>query len=159
MIKIMSTQLQPTKINQNNLYDTDFYLWIKTTAQLLEEEQFSEIDLANLIEEIKDMGKQQKTSLKSNLIIVLMHLLKYKYQREKRSRSWLLTIFEHRRRIKEALEDSPSLNNYYQEVFNKCYQNARQEASIETGLKLNTFPKLSPFDLEQTLNQEYLPEE
>ena len=111
----MKTKVKETGVKNNpNLYDTDFYLWIKTTAQLLEEEQFSEIDLANLIEEIKDMGKQQKTSLKSNLIIVLMHLLKYKYQREKRSRSWLLTIFEHRRRIKEALEDSPSLNNYYQ---------------------------------------------
>jgi hypothetical protein len=156
----MKTKVKETGVKNNpNLYDTDFYLWIKTTAQLLEEEQFSEIDLANLIEEIKDMGKQQKTSLKSNLIIILMHLLKYKYQREKRSRSWLLTIFEHRRRIKEALEDSPSLNNYYQQVFNKCYQNARKEASIETGLKLNTFPKVSPFDLEQTLNQEYLPEE
>ncbi len=56
------------------------------------------------------------------------------------------------------MEDSPSLKNYYQEVFNKCYQNARKEASIETGLKLNIFPELSPFSLPETLDQDYLPE-
>lgn len=140
MIKIMSTQLQSTKINQNNLYDTDFYLWIETTTKQLREKQFNQLDLANLIQEIEDMGKQAKHALKSNLVVVLMHLLKYQYQPEKRTRSWLLSIFEHRRRINESLEDSPSLKNYYQEVFNKCYQNARKEASIETGLKLNIFP-------------------
>ncbi len=85
MIKIMSTQLQPTKINQNNLYDTDFYLWIETTTKQLREKQFNQLDLANLIQEIEEMGKQAKHCLKSNLIVVLMHLLKYKYQPEKRT--------------------------------------------------------------------------
>ncbi len=153
----MITQLQNTKKNQNNLYDTDFYLWIENTVIQLKGKQFNELDLANLIEEIEDMGKQAKQSLKSNLRVLLMHLLKYKYQPEKRTRSWLLTISEHGQRIIDSLEDSPSLKNYYQEVFSKCYQNARKNASIETGLKLNIFPENSPFSLEETLNPEFLP--
>lgn len=151
-------QQQTNKITENNLYDRDFYLWVEKTVKQLKEKEFKELDLANLIEEIEDMGKQAKHSLKSNLIIVLMHLLKYQYQPQKKTRSWLLSIYEHRRRINESLQDSPSLKNYYEEVFDQCYQNARKEASIETGLKLNIFPETCTFTLPETLDPEFLPE-
>jgi hypothetical protein len=75
------------------------------------------VDLANLIEEIESVGRSEKSALVSNLQIVLMHLLKYKYQPEKRSNSWLFTIFEHRDRLLEAFEVSPSLKPYFREVF------------------------------------------
>jgi len=155
----MVNQLQKNnQIIENNLYDTDFYLWIETTVKQLEEKQFNQLDLVNLIEEIADMGKREKQSLKSNLRVLVMHLLKYKCQPEKRTRSWLLTINEHRQRILDTLEDSPSLKNYYQEMFYKCYQNARKNASIETGLNLNIFPEIPPFNLDEVLNQDFLPE-
>lgn len=143
---------------EKTLYDTDFYLWIETTVQQLEKKQFNELDLTNLIEEIADMGRQAKQSLKSNLRVLLMHLIKYKYQPEKRSRSWLLTISEHRQRIFDSLEDSPSLKNYYLEIFNKCYQNSRKNAAIETGLNLNLFPEICPFNLDEVLDENFLPE-
>ncbi|WP_199248079.1 DUF29 domain-containing protein [[Phormidium] sp. ETS-05] len=128
-----------------NLYKSDFYLWVETTGQLLREGKFNMIDWENLIEEIDSMGRREKTALKSNLRVLLMHLLKYNYQPEKRSNSWKYTIFEHRKRITESLADSPSLKTYYQEVFAECYQDARQEASLETGLPLEVFPEESPF--------------
>lgn len=140
------------------IYDQDFYLWLETTAKLLQEGKVSELDLPNLIEEILDMGKSQKHSLKSNLRVILMHLLKYKYQPEKRTNSWRLTIFEHRKRLEDTFEDSPSLKRYFLEVFNNCYQDARQEAAIETGLPLLTFPPESPFSFSETFDLDYLPE-
>jgi Domain of unknown function DUF29 len=141
-----------------NLYDRDFYLWIEETLKLLREGKLAEIDVANLIEEIDDMGKSQKQAVRSNLIVVLMHLLKYKYQPDRRSGSWKYTIREHRRRLIEAFEDSPSLRNFFAEVFDKCYQNARKEAADETELSLDTFPSASPFTPEQTLDEDFLPE-
>lgn len=90
---IMSAQLPKTSPRPSSvLYEQDYYLWIKNTAQLLQQDRLSEIDIANLIEEIEDIGKSEKRSVESNLEIVLMHLLKYKYQRSKISNSWLLTI-------------------------------------------------------------------
>ena len=106
------TATQPTAVTNSNLYHEDFYLWIKTTAKQLKDGNFAEIDLDNLIEEIESMGRSEKRALKSNLLVVLMHLLKYKYQPEKRTNSWLSTIFEHRRRLKEDLTESPSLKKY-----------------------------------------------
>ncbi|MFM2061096.1 MAG: hypothetical protein RLZZ507_766 [Cyanobacteriota bacterium] len=149
---------QPTNLASSNLYDEDFYLWIETTAKQLKDGNFIEIDLTNLIEEIESMGRSEKRALKSNLLILLMHLLKYKYQPEKRSNSWLSTIFEHRRRLKEELTESPSLKKYLSEVFSECYQDARKQASLETGLSLDTFPVDCPFTTDEILNQDYLPE-
>jgi hypothetical protein len=142
----------------NLLYEQDYYLWIKQTVNLLQDQKFSEIDLVNLIEEIKDMGKSEKRAINSNLRILLMHLLKYRYQSEKRSNSWLFTIVEHRKRIQESLEISPSLKAYYHEVFVKCYQDARELAAAETGLSIDLFPQTPIFSPENVLNSDYLPE-
>jgi hypothetical protein len=89
--------------------------------------------------------------------LVLMHLLKYKYQPEKRSNSWRYTILKHRDRLETSLEDSPSLKAYFLEVFDKWYQKARKKAATETGLPINRFPSQSPFTPKETLDPDYLP--
>jgi len=141
-----------------NLYESDFYLWLATTAKLLRNGSFSEIDLDNLIEEIEGMARKEKQALKSNIRILLMHLLKWEYQTDKRTNSWRYTIREHRKRLKDAFADSPSLKPYYLEIFADGYQDARELASDETGLSLDTFPLDSPFTPEEALNEDYLPD-
>ena len=142
------TTHQPTVTTNDDLYDQDFYLWIETISKQLKAGKFAEIDLANLIEEIESMGKSEKRELKSRLIVLLMHLLKWQYQPEKRSESWRSTITEQRICIELLLEDSPSLQPLLIEIFVDCYEKARLKASEETGIKLNFFPKESPFTLE-----------
>ena len=88
-----------------------------------------------------------------------MHLLKYKYQPEKRSNSWRYTITEHHLRLHKAFKHSPRLKRYFLQEFAECYLNARKLASAETGLAIATFPIESPFTPEQTLNEDFLPEE
>lgn len=144
---------------QNNLYEQDFYLWTQITAEQLKENKFNEIDITNLIEEIESMGRSEKRELKSRLIVLLMHLLKWHYQPEKRSESWRSTITEQRICIEGLLEDSPSLKPLLSEVFEDCYQKARLKASDETGIKLNFFPKESPFSLAESLASSYINEE
>ncbi|MCC5600438.1 DUF29 domain-containing protein [Nostoc favosum] len=145
----------PSFINEKNLYEQDFYLWTQTIAQQLKENNFNEIDIPNLIEEIESMGRSEKRELKNRLIVLLMHLLKWQYQLEKRSESWRSTISEQRICIETLLEDSPSLQPLLAEVFEDCYRKARLKASDETGIKLNFFPKESPFTLEETLKNTY----
>lgn len=145
----------PSFINEKNLYEQDFYLWTQTIAQQLKENNFNEIDITNLIEEIESMGRSEKRELKNRLIVLLMHLLKWQYQPEKRSESWRSTISEQRICIETLLEDSPSLQPLLAEVFENCYQKARLNASDEIGIKLNFFPKESPFTLEETLKNAY----
>ena len=152
----MSTEL---KASQKSLYETDFVCWVETTAEQLRTQNYACVDWQNLIEEIEDMSRLERKSLKSNLIVVLLHLLKWQFQPESRSGSWRGSIREHRRRVNDDLKDSPSLASYFQEVFDECYANAREQAADETGLPLETFPVICPYLPEQVLNSKYLPDQ
>jgi hypothetical protein len=154
----MTTQLPPTANNPKTLYNQDYCLWLDMTAKLLQERQLNEIDFENLIEELEGMSRREKEALFSNLQIVLLHLLKYRYQSSKRSNSWRSSIREHRKRIERAFRNSPSLKPYFTEIFAECYQDARELAADETGLSLETFPEQCPFSTEEILNTDYLPE-
>ncbi|MFQ3679233.1 MAG: DUF29 domain-containing protein [Pseudanabaenaceae cyanobacterium] len=157
MSKSIKKPLAPTS-DYAALYDRDFVLWLEQTVALLRQGKVHELDVTNLIEEISYMSRREKRSVKSDLKVVLFHLLKYKYQPNKRSRNWLTTLLEHRNRIADALEDSPSLRPYLQENFDKIYDSARDLASTETGILKGIFPVVSPFTFEQALDQTYHPD-
>lgn len=151
------TTIQSITTAITSLYEQDFYLWLQTTINLLKEGKFTEIDLDNLLEELESMGRSDKNALKSNLRILLMHLLKYKYQPEKQTNSWVYTIREHRKRIRDTFKTSPSLSHSFEEIFNESYQDARELAADETGLSMAIFPPESPFTVEEVLNPDFLP--
>ena len=92
-----------------SLYDQDFATWTSETARLLRARRFDEIDIEHVAEEIEDMGKSEKRELLSRLSVLVLHLLKWKFQREKRSSSWKATILTQRTELGRLLEDSPSL--------------------------------------------------
>ena len=152
----MTTQLQSHSLK--TLYDVDFHLWLESNINLLKNGKLNQLDLENLIEELESMGNSDKSALESNLAILLMHLLKYQYQKDKRTNSWKFTIIEHRNRLKKAFRKSPSLKRYFNEVFNECYGDARKYANAETGLPLITFPPECPFTHSQVLDEDFLPE-
>jgi hypothetical protein len=141
-----------------SLYESDFNLWLETHTNLLKQKQFIQMDIEHLIEEIEDMGNNRKDALESNLMRVFQHLLKWKYQPEKRSNSWRASITEHSLRLNKAIKKSPSLKPYFANVYRECYQDARLIASRETGLDIKTFPADCPFAPEQVLNPDYLPD-
>jgi predicted DNA-binding ribbon-helix-helix protein len=147
-----------SELKVSELYEQDFCLWAEQIAQLLRSGHFSEIDLENLIDEVQDMSRSQKRALLSNLRVIILHLLKYKYQPDNRSNSWLSSIREHRTRIEDSFRDSPSLRVYIQEMFTICYENARKQAVDETSLPLDVFPEQAPFTLSECLNEDFLSE-
>jgi len=127
------------------LYHQDFQLWLTRTAECLRTQRYDHLDLENLIEEIESMGRSDKTALRSNLGVLLVHLLKWAYQPDKRTNGWRATIAEHALRINESFSESPSLKSYFAEVFPECYANARR-------LAIGNFPKQCPFAISEVLN-------
>ena len=57
----------------------------------------------------------------------------------------------------DDLEDSLSYKPYCEQIFDKCYQNARKYAEAETGLSIKTFPEVCPFPKTDVLIVDYLP--
>lgn len=153
----MSPQTAAMASSLAQLYEQDYALWLDVSCRLLKAGRLAELDIANLLEELEDMGRSEKQALTSNLIVVLIHLLKYAYQPGQRSNSWRFVLKEHRRRLQEALSTSPTLKAYFEEIFADCYQEARDLAATETGVSLENFPLESPFSQEQALDREFLP--
>ncbi len=145
-------------VTTKTLYDTDFNQWIEVQVQLLRDRQLNKLDIENLIEEIESLGKSDKRQIKSRLEVLLHHLLKWQYQSSQRTESWEGTIAEQRRRIRDLLADSPSLKSYVETVANACYADAREQASLETGLSLDCFPSDCPYAIADALNPDFWPE-
>ncbi|MBC5797527.1 MAG: DUF29 domain-containing protein [Sphaerospermopsis kisseleviana] len=139
-------------------YQTDFNMWLEETAKLLLENRWQEIDKEHLIEEISDLGKSEKRAISSQLIRLLLHLLKWQYQPQRRSDSWLDSITDARTQIELAIKDSPSLKNYPQEQLIESYEKARRQAAKQTGLIISTFPEECLYELELVLDEDWLPE-
>jgi hypothetical protein len=140
------------------LYETDFVRWVEVSAAQLRNRDYAQVDWDHLIEELEDMSRRERKALKSNLIVVLLHLLKWEFQADRRCGSWRGSIREHRRRLLDDLDDSPSLNAYLREVVDACYDNARLQAADETGLDLVRFPVGCPYSIEEILSPDFLPE-
>lgn len=140
-----------------DLYDKDFFAWTQEQAKLLKTRAFDKLDITHLLDEVECMGNQSKTELKNRLSILLMHLLKWKYQPERKGNSWYLTISNQRLDIADLIEDNPSLKYFLPELFAKSYAKAVIKASLETGINKVVFPTTCEWDIEQILNDEFFP--
>lgn len=104
------------------LYDRDYLLWTEDTVNQLRNKKFHRLDLANLIEEIEDLGKSQKRELKSHLVEFLEHILKRTYiDLPDCYRGWVESVDKQRIALRRLLKDSPSLKPYFIEVFDEVY--------------------------------------
>jgi hypothetical protein len=139
-------------------YEDDFFEWTVEQARLLRGGELSEIDAANIAEEIESMGLSDRRELRNRLIVLLSHLLKWAYQSDARSSSWLGTIREQRLQIEFILEDSPSLRRVAAQLSARDYDRARRKAVDETELPESTFPAECPFTADQILAEDFLPE-
>ena len=143
----------------NTTYRTDFYAWTQEQVALLEAEEWEKLDTQNIKEEIESMGISQRSALTSRLKVLLMHLLKWRYQPEKNyGNSWRNTIEDQRFEIEVLLRASPSLRRAVPEEIAYVYPKARKKAASETGLALTTFPTDCPWTVEEVLDEDWLPE-
>ncbi len=143
-------------MSDSSLYEQDFLAWLAQQQSALASRDVTALDWENLAEELDDMGIREKNELKSRLVVLLAHLLKWQYQPTKRSVSWFTTIANQRDDLQDLLDEKPSLHQYIPEILPKAYRNARREASAETGIGLATFIETCPYNIEEILHPEFL---
>jgi Domain of unknown function DUF29 len=137
----------PAPAKEELEYDTDFYKWADNQAKFLRKQEFSKLDIDNLIEEIESLGRSEKRTLKSYLEILLMHMLKVKFQPEKHTTSWDLAIKEANHKTQKVLLENPSLKPKLKDILEDAYFSARIKAALETGFQENLFPEECPWSL------------
>lgn len=154
------------------LYDHDFQQWLSQTVQQLQNRQFEGLDIEHLIEELTELGRSEKNALKSNLTILLAHLLKLRVQStapDSMQRSWYSSVIkyssviEHRQRVLDSLESTPSLKTFLVEAMEQAYPNARKIAIKEGKLAkfgISTpsgadYPLSCPFSIQEILDEDF----
>jgi Domain of unknown function DUF29 len=139
-------------------YESDVYAWAQAQAAALRAQAWDQLDIDHLVEEIEDLGNEQRHAVESQLRILLAHLLKWVYQPQRRRRSWRVSIGNARAEIAQRLRTSPSLRGQVPALLGFAYPKARRLARDETDLPLATFPEACPWSPAQLLDDDFLPE-
>jgi hypothetical protein len=100
---------------------------------------------------LEAMARGEKRAIRSQLVRLMHHILKWKIQPEKRSRSWLLTILNARDEIEVEQEYSPSLNkNHIEEIWQNALNQAKKQAEVETAIPKKQMNDLTWEDVFET---------
>ena len=146
---LLKSQLTP--------YEADYAQWCAEQGALLREGRLSELDRENLAEEIESLGRSDKKEIRSRLKELLLHLLKWHFQPEKRKGGWRASIIDQRTELKDLLDESPSLRSLPSKELAKWHGIARLKAADETGLRENVFPIDCPYSIDEILEDNFFP--
>lgn len=130
------------------------YLTAVEVKKSLEAGEVMEAELG--IEQLIDaMARADRRAVKSQLVRLMKHIIKWKTQAEKRSLSWVRTIHNARVEIRDIQEETPSItNDTILTVWDRAFELAIAEAEEETGEIESGISSLSwdeVFDDEYTL--------
>ncbi|NEO53197.1 MAG: DUF29 domain-containing protein [Okeania sp. SIO3B5] len=145
-----------TTTNLKQLYDTEYDRWLEVTIKLLKNRQLTQLDYENLIEELEALGRNEKNAVESCLEQIIRHLLLYEYWQTEfpqYSNHWEAEIVNFRTQLKRRL--TTNLRNYLEAELLSIYQDALKFVKAKT--KLDSFPIEFPYNLEQLLDENWLP--
>jgi hypothetical protein len=147
-----------TRKSLSALYEADEVAWLDAMAELIGGRQLRDLDYRHLKELLEDMSKRDRREVESRLQVLLMHVLKWKFQKKKRTKSWQRTISEQRRQLRGEFRASNALRNHAEAILADAYAEAVEWAAEETELPAKTFPPDCPWTLEQLLSPDVLAE-
>lgn len=106
------------------------------------------------------MSGSDRRALESHLLVLLVHLLKWRYQPagHQTGHSWADSIREARTQVADGLQTHPGRHQHVPSILVRAWRKARREARRQTGLPLATFPEACPWTGEQLLEDDFFPE-
>jgi hypothetical protein len=144
----------PSEPPSRTRYEDDLYTWVQEQVALLRAGKFDEIDASNIAEELGDVAKAEFRSLVSAIALVVPHLLKWDYQPGRRSRSWELSVREHRDQILDTLADNPGLKSRLRDALARGYKYGRLGAMKETKFADDAIPDVCPYTFDEMMTRE-----
>ena len=136
-------------------YADDIYTWVQEQVALLRAGRVDALDLDNIAEELSDVGSSEYYRFQSAVEIILLHMLKWDHQPERRSRSWALSIAEHRERAQIQLWKSPGLKASLEEIRCDGFRLGRLGAARQMKRVLKTLPADCPYSWDEILHRPF----
>lgn len=158
----VQTPIEPA----SDQYETDFHAWLMEQAARLKQRNAEALDWDNLAEEIESLGKSLIRELNSRIAVILEHLLKYEFGRQREpARGWSETIITQRTELEELLEQNPGLRSQVSNVIASRYDRARRNTLDAFRLYEPTFerdyaeeiPAENPYSVDMVMDRAFFP--
>ncbi|HLO84475.1 MAG TPA: DUF29 domain-containing protein [Nostocaceae cyanobacterium] len=142
-------------VDIKQLYESNYLQWLEETVKCLKSRQLADIDYENLIEELEELGRNEKRRVRSLLEQIIRHLLLYQHwnvEKPRNAHHWQAEIIGFRNQINEDL--TANLRKDLEENFSIIYSHALDYVLAKT--QLTDLFELCPYSLEQVLGNNYL---
>ncbi|MGH1592190.1 DUF29 domain-containing protein [Methylobacterium phyllosphaerae] len=133
----------------------DLYTWVQEQLALLRAGRVDALDLDNIAEELSDGGLSEYYRLQSAVEVVLLHMLTWDHQPARRSRSWALSIAEHRERALIQMRKNPGLKSSLDEIRQDAFRLGRLGAARQMKQSPKTLPADCPYSWDEILNRPF----
>ncbi|MDP2904106.1 MAG: DUF29 domain-containing protein [Methylovulum sp.] len=138
-------------MNWQELSATSHYKTALAIHHELQRGNSSEAD--NGIKElINALSRSEKRALKSQLIRLMKHIIKWQTQPDYRSRSWIATIYNARVEISDIQEETPSLSN---DVIKQLWEGCLSLAIVEAEDEMRQETKIKGLSWEDVFERRY----
>lgn len=136
------------------IYQTDFAEWATKQADLLRNEEYAGLDVANIIEELESLSARDKRELLSRLTTIMEHMLKIQCEPESRAvNKWQRTIRVQRDDLGIMLDENATLAANVETYLARAYSSAKERAVLGTKCALDDFAQVCPWTAGEVLGK------
>ena len=144
------------KPDWQDLVSSSYPETVETIRKLIEDKEYEEA-MEGLDELYENMSNADKRALESQLVRLMVHVLKWRYQPQKRSTSWVRTIVNARREIHKLQKYMPSLSKeFIEKSWEESFGDAIEEAKAEMNLSRKDKFEPAPLTWQEVFEDEYL---
>lgn len=133
--------------------ELEYDRWLEEQIRLLNQREFEYLDVDNLIEELKALGRAEKSAIKSLVYQIILHLLLIDYWQEESEYNrnhWLAEVDAFQLQLEDKL--TTNLSIFAQDNLPRLYAKARKNAVRKSRLAADRFPVSCPYTLEDIQN-------
>ncbi len=154
-----------TDTTAESLYERDYYAWTQQQAaelrRLAERRANTPIDVANLAEEVEDLGKNERDTVRSQVRRIIEHLLKLEFSPAAQPRAgWRRSASEARFTLADKM--TATLRRDAERELPGLYEQARYLAGLalrEHGeaTAADALPGVCPYTLDEVCRHDWYP--
>ena len=134
-------------------YNEDFAAWLAAQALMLRERRFDQLDVEHLAEEVDGVGNSEFRAFTSAIELIVLHMMKWDYQVERRGRSWRSKIHEQRRQVAKLLKQNPSYKARINEAITDAYSGVPDEVEKQTTIPAERLPEICPYSWDDIMTR------
>lgn len=157
--KIESAVTTVKPVDQDYMYEHQYYDWLMHQVRLLNDGRTGDADLKHIAEELEDMGNEAEAALTSFIRQTMVHLCKLEFARDQNpANHWRVEIANFRAevddRIVNRFTNEAKLSAIYEKAWKKVPSILAQSLTQDELAKI---PVQCPYSMDQVRNEEFFP--